>query len=84
MSMSGIYKNTLARYLFFRCCNASSLLFVYGTLIDTIYSMSNGAYQELTIKSADLLNFDSIREIARPETAEMIGNSILMGFYSNM
>ena len=54
------------------------------TLIDTIYSMASGAYQELTTKPADLYNFESVREIARLETAEIIGNSILMGFYSNL
>lgn len=54
------------------------------TLIDTIYSMASGAYKELTIGSSDLYNFDSVREIAKLETAEIIGNSILMGFYSNM
>lgn len=55
-----------------------------NTLIDTIYSMASGAYEELTIGSADLYNFKSVREIARLETAEIIGNSILMGFYSNV
>ena len=54
------------------------------TLIDTIYSMVSGAYEELTIRPADLYNFESVREIAKLETAEIIGNSILMGFYSNM
>ena len=54
------------------------------TLIDTIYSMASGAYKELTIGPADLYNFESVREIAKLETAEIIGNSILMGFYSNM
>lgn len=54
------------------------------TLIDTIYSMASGAYEELTMKPTDLYKFESIREIARLETAEIIGNSILMGFYSNM
>ena len=54
------------------------------TLIDTIYSMASGAYKELTMGPTDLYKFESIREIARLETAEIIGNSILMGFYSNM
>lgn len=84
MSMSGIYKILLRDIFSSDVVMPHSCFLCMDTLIDTIYSMSNGAYQELTIKSADLLNFESIREIARPETAEMIGNSILMGFYSNM
>lgn len=52
------------------------------TLIDTIYSMASGAYEELTIGCTELYNFESVREIARLETSEIIGNSILMGFYS--
>ena len=54
-----------------------------NTLVDTIYSMADGAYKELTMEYANLYNFESVREIARLETAEIIGNSILVGFYSN-
>lgn len=54
------------------------------TLINTIYYMASGAYAELTINDAELYSFDSAREIARLETSEIIGNSILMGFYSNI
>lgn len=53
------------------------------TLINTIHSMASGAYEELTIGRTKLYDFESVREIARLETSEIIGNSILMGFYSS-
>lgn len=65
-------KNTVMPHNYFLCLD---------TLIDTIYSMANGAYEELTIGTAELYNFESVREISKLETAEIIGNSILMGFY---
>lgn len=68
-------KNTVMPHNYFLCMD---------TLINTIYSMANGAYEELTIGSKELYNFESVREIARLETAEIIGNSILMGYYSNI
>jgi len=68
-------RNTVMPHSYFLCLD---------TLIDTIYSMASGAYEELTIGTAELYNFESVREIARLETAEIIGNSILMGFYSNI
>lgn len=68
-------KNTVMPHNYFMCLD---------TLIDTIYSMASGAYKELTIGTAELYNFNSVREIARLETAEIIGNSILMGFYCNV
>lgn len=68
-------KNTVMPHSYFLCLD---------TLIDTIYFMASGAYEELTIGAAGLYNFESVREIARLETAEIIGNSILMGFYCNV
>lgn len=53
-------------------------------LIDIIYSMAEGAYQELSLGKEDLYNFETVRDIAMLETAEIIGNSLLLGFYCSI
>lgn len=74
--LRGIFsKNIILPHNYFLCMD---------TLIDTVYSMASGAYEELTTECKKLYDFDSVREIAKLETSEIIGNSILMGFYSNM
>lgn len=74
--LRGIFpKNMVMPHCYYLCLD---------TLIETIYSMASGAYAELTIGDTELYSFDSVREIARLETSEIIGNSILMGFYSNI
>ncbi len=74
--LRGVFpKNTLMPHSYSLCLD---------TLIETIYAMASGAYAELTVNDTELYSFDSAREIARLETSEIIGNSILMGFYSNI
>ncbi len=53
-------------------------------LIDIIYNMAEGAYQELTLTTEELYNFESVRNIAMLETADIIGNSLLIGFYCSI
>ena len=53
-------------------------------LVKTIYSMASGAYRELVMTSADMFNSEAIQEIARLETSEIIGNSLLLGYYAGI
>ncbi len=61
-----------------------SYVLCLDTLIDTIYSMAKGAYQELSLNNNDIYNFEMVREITQLETADIIGNSILLGFYRSV
>lgn len=50
-------------------------------IAETIYSMSKGALEELRLNN-NLYNLDQIKLIAKLETAEIIGNSMQLGFYA--
>jgi len=54
------------------------------TLIDTIYSMANGALKELNLNVANIYNIESIQEITQLETSAIIGNSMLIGYYTGL
>lgn len=54
------------------------------SLVETIYSMASGAYRELIMAPADIFNSQAIQEIARLETSEIIGNSLLLGYYARI
>ena len=54
------------------------------TLIDTIYSMADGALKELRLNETSIYNIKTIQEIAQLETAEIIGNSMLIGYYTGL
>lgn len=49
-------------------------------ILDTIYSMSKGALEELRLTENGLLDVDKVRDVARLETSEIIGNSIQLGY----
>jgi geranylgeranyl pyrophosphate synthase len=49
-------------------------------ILDTIYSMSQGALSELRLTHEELFDLEKIKEIARLETSEIIGNSIQLGY----
>lgn len=49
-------------------------------ILDTVYSMSLGALQELQLEQIDLYHTDRIKEIAQLETAEIIANSLQLGY----
>ena len=50
-------------------------------LIKTIYFMSKGALEELRLKDNLIFDKSKISEIMQYETSEIIGNSLLMGYY---
>ena len=52
-----------------------------NTLTKTICSMAKGAVEELKLQKMDLFDSKKIREIAQLETAEILGNSMLIGYY---
>lgn len=54
------------------------------TLIDTIYSMANGALMEIRLNDKNIYDKDIIKEITQLETAEIIGNSMLIGYYTGL
>ena len=61
---------------------------VYGSclskILDIIYSMSLGALEELRLESFELYDKMKISTIAKLETAEIIGNSLQIGYiFSN-
>lgn len=52
-----------------------------NTLIKTIYFMSKGALEELRLSDNLIFEKSKISEIIQYETAEIIGNSLLLGYY---
>ena len=52
-----------------------------NTLIKTIYFMSKGALDELRLKDNLIFDKSKISEIIKYETSEIIGNSLLFGYY---
>jgi len=51
-----------------------------NSLLDTIYSMSQGALKEMRLTKEGLHDLGQIRNIAKLETSEIIGNSIQLGY----
>lgn len=54
------------------------------TLIETIYAMAQGALKELHLNNKNMYDMNTIREITQLETAEIIGNSMIIGYYTGM
>ena len=54
------------------------------TLIQTMYFMAKGALEELRLQNDDFYHTTKIREITQLETAEIIGNSMLLGYYAGL
>ncbi len=52
------------------------------TIIHTVCAMAKGALDELKLQKDDVFNTKIIREITQLETAEIIGNSMLLGYYT--
>ncbi len=52
-------------------------------MTQTIYSMSQGALMELKLDN-DLFNLERIKRIAHLETAEILGNSMQLGYYAGL
>lgn len=55
-----------------------------NTLIKTICSMAKGAAEELTLREREFFDNEKIREIVQLETAEILGNSMLIGYYAGV
>lgn len=60
---------------------------IYHTCIknisETMQRMTLGEIKELTLKSDELFDFEKIKEIIKLETAELLTNSLLMGYYGS-
>jgi len=54
------------------------------TIVKTINSMAKGALKELQFQPDDIFSNDKVREITQLETAEIIGNSMLLGYYAGV
>ena len=54
-----------------------------NTLIKTIQAMAKGALQELLLDN-DIFDSNKIHEIIQLETAEIISNSLLLGYYAGV
>ena len=52
-------------------------------LLDTIYSMSKGAWEEINLTGNDFFSKEKIEKIIKLETSEILGNSLLLGYYAN-
>jgi len=51
--------------------------------IQTLYDMSLGALNEVSMTKDEIFNIDSIKKVINLETATLIRNSLLLGYYSN-
>lgn len=54
------------------------------TLIDTIYSMADGALKEIRLNELNIYDTETIQKIAQLETSEIIGNSMIIGYYTGL
>lgn len=54
------------------------------TLIDTIYSMAEGALKEMCLNETNIYDTKTIKKITQLETSEIIGNSMLIGYYTGL
>lgn len=50
-------------------------------IVKTVYEMSKGLLEELNLSQVQLLNYEKIEEIEKLQTSEILGNSILLGYY---
>ena len=53
-------------------------------LIDTICSMANGVLKEIRMNEYNIYNLKIITDIAQLETSEIIGNSMIIGYYTGL
>ena len=72
--LEGVFSDTVVLPHHYHLC--------LNSLIKTIYSMSRGALEELCLDADSVFEHSKIREIAQLETAEIIGNSMLIGYYT--
>lgn len=54
------------------------------TILSTIYSMAQGALMELKLTDKDFFDSSKIKHIIQLETAEILGNSLLLGYYTGL
>lgn len=72
--LDNILSNSLDKETYINCINI-----VHSTL----KSMSFGAFEELNLNETTLLDLEKIKEIAYLETADIIGDSLKLGYYAN-
>lgn len=80
LALKRLKKNTLSvsanlPHYYFMCLD---------TLIDTIYAMAQGALKEIYLNDNNIYEINTIKEIMQLETAEIIGNSMLIGYYTGI
>lgn len=63
--------------------HSKSYNYCLNTIIKTLDSMSYGCLKEVRLNTETILELSTIEEIAKLETADIIGNSLLLGYYAN-
>ena len=69
--------------IFFEFSNEKILLTCMQNISETMKRMTMGEIEELTLKSEELLEREKIKHIINLETAELLTNSMLMGYYGS-
>lgn len=67
--------------LFFKNGNHEMYHICMNTLTETMRLMTQGEIYELTLEGNELYSVEKIQKIIRLETAELLTNSLLMGYY---
>ena len=74
--LDGVFANHITpSHNYYLCLN---------TLVKTVHSMAEGALAELRLENLDFFNRGKIEEIMQLETAEILGNSMLLGYYAGV
>lgn len=76
LRLENIFPNSLVLPQHYNLC--------LNTLIKTICSMAKGAAEELELQKSEFFDNEKIREIVQLETAEILGNSMLIGYYAGV
>lgn len=69
--------------IFFKCENSEMYHICMNTITETMRLMTQGEIYELTLSSEELFSVEKIKNIIQLETAELLSNSLLMGYYGN-
>lgn len=70
--LNNIFYNLADEKVYYSC---------FKNLSETLRRMTMGEIQELTLKPHELFEFEKIKQIIELETAELLTNSLLMGYY---
>ena len=50
-------------------------------IAETVHSMASGVLKELRLSEAGIFDLETVKKIAHLETAEILGNGMLLGYY---